>query len=203
MKTLKRIKWSAMFKGILYILLGIVALVVPETMEKTLGYLLGIVLIIAGGVSMIGYLLRDARENYYRNDFVLGLVGIVVGIIVLLRVEIIISLIPLLLGIMVIISGCEKLQDVIDMKRMNSGNWIVMLVLALINLILGLVLIFNPFRAATLMFRMLGIGLIFSGITDCMTVIYFAGKIKDYIQGTSAVESSYEEVTEEAPDTED
>ena len=203
MKTLKRIKWSAMFKGILYILLGIVALVVPETMEKTLGYLLGIVLIIAGGVSMIGYLLRDARENYYRNDFVLGLVGIVVGIIVLLRVEIIISLIPLLLGIMVIISGCEKFQDVIDMKRMNSGNWIVMLVLALINLILGLVLIFNPFRAATLMFRMLGIGLIFSGITDCMTVIYFAGKIKDYIQGTSAVESSYEEVTEEAPDTED
>lgn len=203
MKTLKRIKWSVMFKGILYILLGIVALVVPETMEKTLGYLLGIVLIIAGGVSMIGYLLRDARENYYRNDFVLGLVGIVVGIIVLLRVEIIISLIPLLLGIMVIISGCEKLQDVIDMKRMNSGNWIVMLVLALINLILGLVLIFNPFRAATLMFRMLGIGLIFSGITDCMTVIYFAGKIKDYIQGTSAVESSYEEVTEEAPDTED
>lgn len=196
MKTLKEIKWSAMFKGILYILLGIVALVIPETMEKTLGYMLGIVLIIAGGVSMISYLLRDAQENYYRDDFVFGLVGIVLGIIVLLKVEIIISLIPLLLGIMVIISGCAKLQDVVDMKRMNSGNWIVMLILALINLILGLVLIFNPFKAATLMFRMLGVGLIFSGITDCVTVIYFANKIKDYIQGAGAVESSFEEVTE-------
>lgn len=196
MKTLKEIKWNAMFKGILYILLGIVALVIPETMEKTLGYMLGIVLVIAGGVSMISYLLRDAQENYYRNDFVFGLVGIVLGIIVLLKVEIIISLIPLLLGILVIISGCAKLQDVVDMKRMNSGNWIVMLILALINLILGLVLIFNPFKAAALMFRMLGVGLIFSGITDCVTVIYFANKIKDYIQGAGAVESSFEEVTE-------
>lgn len=196
MKTIKEIKWSAMLKGILYILLGIVALVIPETMERTLGYMLGIVLIIAGGISMISYLLRDARENYYRDDFVFGLVGIVLGIIMLLKVEVIISLIPLLLGILVVISGCAKLQDVVDMKRMNSGNWIVMLMLALINLILGTVLIFNPFEAATLMFRMLGIGLIFSGITDCVTIIYFANKIKDFVQGASAVESSYEEVTE-------
>lgn len=196
MRTLKEIKWSAMLKGILYILLGVVALVIPETMEKTLGYMLGIVLIIAGGISMIGYLLRDARENYYRDDFVFGLAAIVLGIIVLLKVEVIISLIPLLLGILVVISGCAKLQDVIDMKRMNSGNWILMLILALINLILGLVLIFNPFKAAALMFRMIGIGLIFSGITDCITIIYFANKIKDYIQGAGAVEGSYEEVTE-------
>lgn len=196
MRTIKEIKWNAMLKGILYILLGAVALLIPETMEKTLGYLMGIVLIIAGGVSMISYLLRDARENYYRDDFVFGLVGIVLGIIVLLKVEIIISIIPLLLGIMVVISGCAKLQDVIDMKRMNSGNWIVMLILALINLILGLVLIFNPFKAATFLFRMIGIGLIFSGITDCITVIYFANKINDYIQGAGAVEGSYEEVTE-------
>jgi len=196
MRTIKEIKWNAMLKGILYILLGVVALLIPETMEKTLGYLMGIVLIIAGGVSMISYLLRDARENYYRDDFVFGLVGIVLGIIVLLKVEIIISIIPLLLGIMVVISGCAKLQDVIDMKRMNSGNWIVMLILALINLILGLVLIFNPFKAATFLFRMIGIGLIFSGITDCIIVIYFANKINDYIQGAGAVEGSYEEVTE-------
>jgi uncharacterized membrane protein HdeD (DUF308 family) len=196
MKILKELKWDAMLKGVLYILLGVVALVVPETMEKTLGYLLGIVLIVAGGVSIIGYLIREAHENYYRNDFVYGLAGIVIGIIVLLKVEIIISIIPLLLGILVTISGCAKLQDVVDMRRLNYGNWVLMLLLALINLALGLVLIFNPFKAAALLFRVIGIGLIFSGVTDCVTTIYFANKYKDYITKTKAVDSTFEEIKE-------
>ena len=58
MKMLKELKWEAILTGVLYILLGIVALVIPETMQKTLGYLIGIVLIVAGLVSIICYLLR-------------------------------------------------------------------------------------------------------------------------------------------------
>ncbi|MCD7836646.1 MAG: DUF308 domain-containing protein [Lachnospiraceae bacterium] len=195
MKVIKEIRWNVMLKGILYIILGIIALALPETMEKTIGYLLGVVLIIAGGISIISYLLRDVRENYYRDDFVFGLVEIVIGIIVLLKVEIIISLIPILFGILVIISGCTKLQDAVDMKRMNYAGWIAMLILALINIVLGLVLIFNPFAAVELMFRVIGIGLIFSGITDCAAALYFARRMRRY--DTEAVESSYEEVTEE------
>ena len=53
MKMLKELKWEAILTGVLYILLGIVALVIPETMQKTLGYLIGIVLIVAGLVSII------------------------------------------------------------------------------------------------------------------------------------------------------
>ena len=52
MKMLKELKWEAILTGVLYILLGIVALVIPETMQKTLGYLIGIVLIVAGLISV-------------------------------------------------------------------------------------------------------------------------------------------------------
>ena len=165
--------------GVLYILLGIVALVIPETMERLLGFLIGTVLIIAGAVSMISYLLRDAHQNYYHNDFLHGLLGILLGIVVLYNVDIIISLVPRLLGTLVLVSGLSKLQDVIDLKRMEYGNWIFMLVLAIINVTLGLVLIFNPMAIAELLFRLIGIGLIFSGITDCITTVYFARKIRN------------------------
>ena len=117
MKMLKELKWEAILTGVLYILLGIVALVIPETMQKTLGYLIGIVLIVAGLISIICYLLRDARENYYHNEFVFGLVGMVVGAAVLYKVEVIISLIPFILGILVLFSGCSKLQDAIDVQQ--------------------------------------------------------------------------------------
>lgn len=196
MKMLKEMKWDALLTGVMYIVLGIVALVIPETMVKTLGYLMGIVLIVAGAVSMICYLLRDAHQNYYHNDFVSGLVGIVLGCAVLYKVEVIISLVPFLLGVLVLISGCTKLQDVIDMKRMNYGNWIVMLVLAGVNVALGILLICNPFKAAAMLFRVIGVGLIFSGITDCITTVYFANKIKNYLKEVQAVESTYEEISD-------
>lgn len=203
MRFFKELKWDALLTGVLYILLGIVALVIPGTMERLLGYLVGVVLILAGAVSMICYLLRDAHQNYYHNDFLHGILGIALGILVLYKVEIIISMVPVLLGVLVLVSGCSKLQDVIDLKRMEYGNWIVMLVLAGVNVALGLVLIFNPLRTADFLFRLIGIGLIFSGATDCFTTLYFAGKIKAYMDSVKAVDSTYVEiVTEEAEEKE-
>lgn len=197
MKMLKEMKWDALLQGILYIVLGAAALIIPETMEKTLGYLIGIVLILVGAVSMVCYLLRDAHQNYYHNDFVYGLVGIVIGCAVLYKVELMISLIPFILGMLVLASGCTKLQDVIDMKRMEYGNWVIMLVLAVINLILGILLICNPFEAATVLFQIIGIGLVFSGLTDCVVTIYFARKIGNYLKEQAAVEATFAEVEEE------
>ncbi len=197
MKMLKEMKWEAILTGILYILLGIVALVIPETMQKTLGYLIGIVLIVAGLVSMVCYLLRDARENYYHNEFVFGLVGIVLGAAVLYKVEVIISLIPFILGILVLFSGCSKLQDAIDLKRLGYGSWVGMLVVAAINIILGIVLICNPFKAAVILFRVLGIGLILSGASDCFSTVYFARKLRRFKQEAEALDSSFEEIDPE------
>lgn len=197
MKLLKQLKWDTLLMGALYILLGIVALVIPETMERLLGFLIGVGLIIAGAVSMISYLLRDAHQNYYHNDFLHGLVGILLGIVVLYKVDFIISLVPLLLGALVLVSGLSKLQDVIDLKRLEYGNWIFMLVLALINVVLGLLLIFHPMAIANLLFRLLGVGLIFSGITDCVTAIYFAGKIRDYFAEVNAVDSTFVEIVDD------
>ena len=194
MKMLKELKWEAILTGVLYILLGIVALVIPETMQKTLGYLIGIVLIVAGAVSMICYLLRDARDNYYHNEFVFGLVGIVVGVAVLYKVEVIISLIPFILGILVLFRGCSKLQDAIDLKRLSYGSWVGMLVVAVINIILGIVLICNPFKAAVLLFRVLGVGLILSGASDCFSTIYFARKFRRFKQEQDALDSTFEEI---------
>lgn len=195
-KLLRQMKWETLLTSLLYIVLGIVALLIPDTMVKTLGYLIGILLIVAGAVSMIGYLLREPHQNYYRNDFGFGLMGIAVGILFLYKVEWIISLVPAILGILVVASGCRKLQDVIDMKRMGYGNWVVVLILAVVNVVFGAGLIMNAFDAALLLLQLVGAGLIFSGVTDCATCLYLAGKVKGYFDDLEAVDSTYKEVVD-------
>ena len=148
----------------------------------------------AGLVSIICYLLRDARENYYHNEFVFGILGIVLGAVVLYKVEIVISLIPFILGVLVLCSGCSKLQDAIDLKRLGYGSWLGLLIVAAINIILGVVLIYNPFKAAILLFRVLGVVLILSGAGDCFSTIYFARKLRRFKQEQDALDSTFEEV---------
>lgn len=195
-KLLKQMKWDVILTALLYVALGVVALVMPDTMVRTLGYLIGVFLIVAGAVSMVCYLLRDAHQNYFRNDFVHGLVGIAVGIIVLYKVDWIVELVPIILGVLVVASGCRKLQDVIDMKRMEYGSWVGMLVLAALNVVFGAVIILNPFETAVFLFQLIGVGLIVSGATDCLVALYFAGKLKRYMEKLQAVDSTFEEVTE-------
>lgn len=196
-RLLKQVKWETLLSSSLYIVLGVVALVIPDTMVKTMGYLIGILLIVAGAVSMICYLLREASQNYYRNDFGYGLVGIAVGILFLYKVEWIISLVPVILGILVVASGCRKLQDVIDMKRLGYGNWVAVLILAAVNVVLGVALIANSLDAALLFLQLVGAGLIFSGVTDIATCFYLAKKVKGYFDDLSAVDSTFAEVLDE------
>ena len=195
-KLLKQIKLETLLSSALYIVLGIVALVIPGTMVKTMGYLIGILLIVGGAVSMICYLLREASQNYYRNDFGYGLVSIAVGILFLYKVEWIISLVPLILGILVVASGCRKLQNVIDMKRMGYGNCVYMLILAAVNVVLGAALIVNSLDAALFFLQLVGAGLIFSGVTDCITCFYLAKKAKGYFDDLNAVDSTFAEVVD-------
>ena len=195
-KLLKQIKWETMLTSLFYIILGVVAVALPETMVRSLGDLAGILFILVGAVSMICYLLRDAGRNYDRNDFGYGLVGIAVGVLFLYKVEWITSLVPVILGILVLASGCVKLQHVIDMKRLECGNWIGVLILAVINVIFGAVLIANPFETVIRLFQVVGIGLIFSGVTDCITVIYVAGRIRSYLDGIQPVDSTFTEVVD-------
>ncbi len=196
-RLLKQMKWETLLSSALYIVLGVVALVIPDTMVKTMGYLIGILLILAGAVSMICYLLREASQNYYRNDFGYGLVSIAVGILFLYKVEWIISLVPVILGILVVASGCRKLQDVIDMKRLGYGNWVTVLILAAVNVVLGVALIVNSLDAALFFLQLVGAGLIFSGITDFATCLYLAKKAKGYFDDLEAVDSTFAEVVDE------
>ncbi len=196
-KLLKQLKWETLLTAALYIVLGVVALVIPDTMVKTLGYLIGILLILAGAVSMICYLLREASQNYYRNGFGYGLVSIAVGILFLYKVEWIISLVPVILGVLVVASGCRKLQDVIDMKRLGYGNWMMVLILAVVNVVMGAALIVNSLDAALFFLQLMGAGLIFSGITDCVTCFYLAKRAKGYFDDLNAVDSTFAEVVDE------
>lgn len=186
MKLLKELKWKSMMYAALYILMGIVLLLFPETTQTILCYAVGGASVVAGVVTVCIYLFRDAVKNTYRNDFVTGLAAVLLGIFLIVRVDLITALIPFVLGIAVMVSGFIKLQHCIDVRRMGYGNGLVLFLLALISIVFGVILVVNPFDASIVLMRLVGAGLLFSGVSDLLSTMYMSRKIKNYMENTGA-----------------
>lgn len=180
---LKEMKWSAILRSAVYMILGIILIIFPDTTARTLCYLGGGAVVIIGVVTLITYQFRELKIRYYRNDFVVGLIEVLLGLFCIYKAQLLIALLPFILGIFVAISGFCKLQNGLDVKRMGYSNWHIIVLLAALNIVFGMVLLWNPFTAAVVMYIVIGVGLVFSGITDLVLTILISGQVHRYFTG--------------------
>lgn len=193
MKELKGIKWESILTQILIIVLGLILLFNPAATARTICYTIGMVIMAVGAVKVISYFLIGFNNQLQKNGFVTGVILIIIGILFVTQVNLIISIIPYFIGIIVVLSGLLKLQTVFELKHMKSNGWFGLLIAAVINIALGILLLSHLISAAKLMIRVCGICMIYSGITDLCKVIYVSKKMRDYIKDMQALEQDVED----------
>lgn len=76
---LKEMKWNMLLSAALYMVLGLIMLIFPATTAHTICYLLAGIAIVIGLVNLVVYFTRSITHNYYRNDFVTGLMLMILG----------------------------------------------------------------------------------------------------------------------------
>ena len=140
---------------------------------------------------LIGYFLRKelAAGN---NDLIKGLVIVCIGIFICVKSELVVSVLPVVLGIGVVLSGILKLQHAFDLKRMGFDTWVRIGLTAAVNIFIGLIVILNPFSTVAWLMRLVGIGFLFSGVTDLITTIYVSKKASEYYVDGKAEETDEE-----------
>ncbi len=173
----------------LYMVLGMILMVFPATTARTICYLIAGIAMMIGLVNLVVYFTRNITKNYYRNDFVMGLMLIILGIFVIYKVDLIIALVPFIIGLCIVVSGLFKFQGALDMQRMG-GNAALILGLAVVNVVIGVLMVINPFDSALLLYRLLGVGLLFSGLTDLASTLYLSSKMHSYMRKMSDAEEA-------------
>ena len=191
----KKLKPTAAFYGLICVIIGIIDLVNPEKMLSIIAYALGISAIVCGLVFIIVYMARDVKYNLDNNDFLSGLIAVVVGIVILIKWQQFMELLPIVLGVLIIVSGCIKLQDAIDLKKLDHPAFLMMLIVSLVFILFGAVLVANPFKSEIILMRIIGVALIIAGMTDLFTSVFFDGIRKAY--RPEVIETTYEEADEE------
>lgn len=134
-------KKSELTKTLILGLVGLVLVLMPGTLNKILGIIVGVVLLVMGIAGIYQYLQNKIGTSV---SLVSGIFYSILGSIILLYPGSVVRAIAIGIGISLTISGLVKVKWSFTLKGLDS-IWIGTLVIGILTTILGIVLIFSPF----------------------------------------------------------
>lgn len=147
------------------IILGLVLICWPDRSISFLCMLLGASIFVTGIIYFLGWLSR--RREGIPAFFVLpGVILCALGIWLLTSPASVIILIQYIFGAILIFHGAIDLQGAFALIRHGSERWWLDLVLALLTIVLGAIVLFNPFTTFAALIVLIGIAFIFDGVSD-------------------------------------
>lgn len=167
--------------SLVYIVFGLALILWPQRIEDMICTVLAVCVIVLGIAKLIGYSVVkvESRIAEDTNGFAIGTSMILLGLFLWLKGTVIIALIPFILGFMITYKGLEGIQNVINFKKFGYGISKAVLTTSVVITLFGIMVMMNPFSTARLLFLMLGIGLLVSGLSDFVSDIVFTHKLKE------------------------
>lgn len=179
---MKTIKWNSILLSLVYFGAGVILAFYPQLVRNRICEVIGGLLILFGLVRILLYHFMDVRQALFRNDLVEGIVLLLGGIMIVYQKTAFEPLVPFILGIYLMVSGFSKIQDSVDAKRLGYPNHSVFTVLALISIAASLVVLFNLIKNEDTLYLVVGIALIYSGITDFGSAIFISRVFQKYLE---------------------
>lgn len=189
----KKMSITSIIFSLIFIFTGIFLLLKPETAINIVCYVLGVILVLWGVVSIIQFFSDKNSTNYLSISFIFGAFVFIFGIIILIKPSIIASIVPLLLGVWMVINGVTKLSYSLSLYKTNKN--ILSVIGSILIIVFGVTLIFNPFEGAKGLTQIIGIALIVYSVLDLAESISIAFSLKskeDPSEG-KIIEAEYKE----------
>lgn len=164
--------------AVIHILLGILLLLFPSASVTVFCTGAGIALILCGAFYLFRYW-RAKRNQVSPNAELLlglGLVLAILGLLFLSVPKLIFSILPFMLGVLLIFIGACKLPMVKDAFQVSLPQRYWFLFSALAPLILGIILVCNPFGVITSLIAFFGACLLLNGVLDLLGYFFSRSK---------------------------
>lgn len=166
-----KLKNSYVFVAVAYVVFGLSLLIRPDTSVNAICYALGAICLIYSIATLIKYFLTDKKKLFIEPDFILPIIMTIVGLIIIFRHDLIISVIHIVAGIVFIVSGIVKLQDCFNVRKNDFAKWWIVLVFAGVAVVLGAMMLFDIFGGGTLLIRMIGLFFTIDGLLSIASAV--------------------------------
>lgn len=188
--VLKKVKADMILSAVLCVAMGVVIFLRPAETIDVVCKVLAIGLAVLGGVELFSYFMNKAVHPF---SGILGLIVLLIGIWIFLKPESIVSLIPIVIGVILAIHGIQDIRLALETKRNGYDKWWSMLIIAAVSLIFGVICIVNAFGMVKLALKFIGIALIYDGISDLWIVTRAVRTVKEMQEEADSLTVGYRE----------
>ena len=147
---------TLLVNGLIALLLGLLALFVPEESILTVSRYFGLVILIAGVVILLTTLRKGKKAGYYMLMLVESIAAMVIGLVILFYTRETLSVFSILVGLWALIIGI--LQLILAnriLKGLTAGR--IMMFNGAISLVFGAMMLFNPFGTLVVFTKLAGV----------------------------------------------
>ena len=164
MKTSSKI-WMCL-AGVALVALGVLCIVYPGNTIVSLAWAFGLMLFVSG-CSTFGAWATLRRINPFSGlTFLAGLMQVLLGIVLFANPAPLAVALPFVFAFWVMYEGINVLMDSINYKRLGFGKWWLLCLLGVLVIVAGCYGMFcNPAASAKTLAWLVGLGIIFDGIT--------------------------------------
>lgn len=162
---------ASVWIALLYMVMGGLLLAFPAATSTVFVWAL------AGGAACYGvshllrYLQTRKKGTASPADLFLTVLPVAFAVFALVWPQTLLSFLPLVLGSLLLLDGVGKLPLAIMAMRAHTPDATALLLSSLIPLVLGVVIVVNPFQTVQLVVRIFGVGLIADGVADFAAVL--------------------------------
>jgi len=176
-KTFKKLVIRSILTSVVLIGVAILLITNPEKVLSIAVIISGIVLIINAIIHIIVYMGQGPQIRATSSEFIIGVGEGALGVLFFVKQDNVISVFYILVGVWLLLEAVQKLQMVINLKDYVS-NWALTTIVAIIDLMLGILVIAHPYDAGTSITQITGIILAVSEGFNLIESIYTLFKVK-------------------------
>lgn len=183
--------------SIIYIALGACLAFMPvNTINVICKFVFGILLILVGCYHILLYILEKLNATIL--DLFSGGVLLVIGVFLFTNPQIVVKLLPVLLGTFILADSIWSLKGSLKLKKRGSGAWKFLLIGSLIFIGLGISLVINPFTMVKYTVIFAGWIFLCNGVVDLIYLILLRRGLKELKQESEAVDADSEIISDDA-----
>ena len=156
--------------SVFYIAFGLCLILIPDqTVNIICKVIFGLVMIAAGIYHIAIYVAEKGKATIL--DLFTGVIVLVLGVFLFFTPQIVVKILPYLLGAFVLVDSIWKLKGSIRLKKVEQGQWKVLLAGSIIFITLGGLILFFPFVSVPKMLLVCGCILTANGVADLVFLI--------------------------------
>ena len=168
---MKKARTSPLLIGLIMIVLGVILVLYSGEAMATILRIAAVGFLIVGAVGIVGYFLgKDDDKKSIPRLFVYAIEAIA-GLVVLINPKFVMDIYPVVMGIIIIVDGIGGLFHALAMRKEKGKPWQTMAILAGITVLLGILVICNPFATLNTLTIVIGVILVYDGVTRVIAAI--------------------------------